>query len=309
MAKLDLQWLDVFVEIYRTQSVSRAAQALGMEQASASVILGKLRRHFGDPLFTRTASGMEATPRAQRIYPDLVEALARVASARAPEAAFAPESAQRVFRISMTDISELVLLPTLINHLQASGRGLRVEAQAISPHVQRQLEGGDLDLAIGFIPSLSGGFFQQALFAQDFVCLAARGHPRLQGALDAARFSEEFHVVVNQSGTGHGIVEQTLRKHGLSRRVALRVPSFLAVARIVAGTELIATVPRLLGHALATQEAVQLWEPPVPLPAYKVRQHWHERFNGDAGNVWLRQAMVQLFAGYGQRGQVSGLSA
>ena len=43
MAKLDLDWLGVFVEIYKTQSVSRAAQALGMEQASASIALNKLR--------------------------------------------------------------------------------------------------------------------------------------------------------------------------------------------------------------------------------------------------------------------------
>ena len=37
--------------------------------------------------------------------------------------------------------------------------------------------------------------------------------------------------------------------------------------------------------------------PPLPLPAYKVKQHWHERFNADAGNMWLRQSMVGLFSG------------
>jgi len=79
----------------------------------------------------------------------------------------------------------------------------------------------------------------------------------------------------------------------------LHLPSFLGVARIVAQTEFLVIVPRLLGVALATQEKVQLLEPPVPLPAYKVKQHWHERFNADAGNIWLRQAMVGLFSGAG----------
>ena len=87
MAKLDLDWLNVFVEIYKTQSVSRAAQALGIEQASASIALNKLRRHFDDPLFCRTSSGMAPTARAQSIYPDLLEALVRLETARgAPEA-------------------------------------------------------------------------------------------------------------------------------------------------------------------------------------------------------------------------------
>ena len=76
----------------------------------------------------------------------------------------------------------------------------------------------------------------------------------------------------------------------------LRVPSFLGVARIVAQTELLVIVPRLLGDTLASQEPVQLLEPPVVLPSYKVKQHWHERFHADAGNVWLRRTMAELFA-------------
>ena len=80
------------------------------------------------------------------------------------------------------------------------------------------------------------------------------------------------------------------------RRVMLRVPTFLGVARIVAQTELLVIVPRLLGNALASQEQVQLLEPPVPLPKYKVKQHWHERFNADVGNIWLRKTMATLFS-------------
>jgi hypothetical protein len=34
-------------------------------------------------------------------------------------------------------------------------------------------------------------------------------------------------------------------------------------------------------------------------PAYKVKQHWHERFNRDAGNIWLRKTMAELFSGKG----------
>jgi DNA-binding transcriptional LysR family regulator len=86
-----------------------------------------------------------------------------------------------------------------------------------------------------------------------------------------------------------------MARQGVVRRVVLRVPSFLGVARIVAQTDLLVIVPRLLGQTLAMQEPVQLLRPPLPLPAYKVKQHWHERFNADAGNVWLRQTLATLF--------------
>jgi len=66
MAKLDLDWLGIFVEIYKTQSVSRAAERLGIAQSTASMALNKLRRHFGDKLFCRTSRGMEPTPKARR---------------------------------------------------------------------------------------------------------------------------------------------------------------------------------------------------------------------------------------------------
>lgn len=299
MAKLDLDWLSVFVEIYKTHSVSRAAQALGMEQASASMVLSKLRRHFDDPLFCRIASGMAPTPRAQTIYPDVLEALSRLDKARGGIRAFLPQQATREFRIGMTDISEIVLLPRLINHLQKIAPGLVVEAEKISPDSRHRLESGDIDLAVGFTPDLEAGFYQQALFAQDFVCLAAGSHPRIGAKLTRKAFSNEGHILVMTSGTGHSIVDKVLAKNKVERRVVLRVPSFLGVARIVAQTEFLVIVPRQIGQALAEQEQVKVLEPPFQLPTYRVKQHWHERFNLDTGNIWLRKTMADLFSGKG----------
>ena len=195
-----------------------------------------------------------------------------------------------------TDFPDIRLKPRLINHLQRTAPGLVLEAETISPDSRRRLESGEVDLAVGFMPDLEAGFYQQALFAQDFVCLAAQDHPRVRGRLSPRGFSAEGHIVVSTSCTGHAIVDKVLDQHRIARRVVLRVPSFLGVARIVAQTEFLVIVPRLLGHTLATQERVQVLEPPVPLPAYKVKQHWHQRFNADPGSVWLRRTMAELFS-------------
>lgn len=296
MAKLDVDWLGVFVEIYQTRSVSRAAERLGIAQASASIALNKLRQHFDDRLFSRTSLGMEPTPRAQTIFPEIQEALRHIEKARGTQGAFSPFEATRVFRIAMTDISEIVLLPKLINHLQQTAPGLVVEAEKFSSASRQRLESGDVDLAIGFTPDLEAGFYQQALFTQSFACLASNTHPRIQGGVDRHAFSHEGHIVVSTSGTGHSIVDKVLAQHRIERRAVLRVPSFLGVARIVAQTELLVIVPRQLGSAFALQEKIQVLETPVPMPQYKVKQHWHERFNSDPGNCWLRKTMVALYA-------------
>ena len=36
--------------------------------------------------------------------------------------------------------------------------------------------------------------------------------------------------------------------------------------------------------------------PPVPIPPADVGVHWHERFDADPGNRWLREQLLDLFA-------------
>jgi len=294
VARLDIAWLDVFVEVYKTQSVSRAADHLGMAQANASIALNKLRRHFGDRLFARTSRGMEPTSYAKQIYPDVLASVERLAQLAGARATFDPASAQRQFRISMTDISEVVVLPKLVNHLRRVAPGVLIAAERITTESPRQLESGEIDLAVGFMPHLEAGFYQQTLFQQDFVCLAAADHPRVKARPNKQQFLAEGHIVVTTSGTGHVIVDKVLAQKGYERRIALKVPSFLGVARLVAQTELLVIVPRRLGEALAEQERVRLFDPPVHLPPFAVKQHWHERFHADGANAWLRRTLAQV---------------
>jgi DNA-binding transcriptional LysR family regulator len=294
VAKLDLDWLNVFVEVYKTQNVSRAAERLGIAQANASVALNKLRVHFGDRLFARTSRGMEPTPYAQLIYPEVRESIERLTHLLGARSRFEPADAQREFRICMTDISEIVVLPSLLNHLRRVAPGVTIEAERISTETPRRLEAGEIDLAVGFMPHLEAGFYQQTLFRQDFVCLAADKHPRIRGKPTKAQFLAEDHIVVTTSGTGHSIVDKVMARKGYARRIALKVPSFLGVARLVARTELLVIVPRRLGEALARQEHVRLLDPPLHLPAFAVKQHWHARFHADEANVWLRQTLAEV---------------
>ena len=296
MAKLDVEWLAVFLEIYRTKSVSKTAERLGMAQASASIALNKLRVHFGDRLFSRTSRGMEPTPHATALHPQLSEVVCRLDRARGSVARFDPAAARRTFRICMADITEILVLPGLLNRLRKNAPHVDIETEATGVASAQRLEGGEVDLAVGFMPQLEAGFYEHLLFEQDFVCIAKKHHPRLGKKLTRQSFLAEGHIVVSSSGTGHSIADRTLVKKGFKRRVALRVPSFLGVARIVAQTELIVTVPRILAETFAAQESVQVFEPPVRLPRFAIKLHWHERFTDDAGNAWLRRTISELFA-------------
>src|SRR5215218_8276001 len=64
---IDLNLLRLFDAVYRTRNVSRAAELLDLTQPAASQGLSRLRTLIQDPLFMRSAGGMQPTPKAQRL--------------------------------------------------------------------------------------------------------------------------------------------------------------------------------------------------------------------------------------------------
>lgn len=294
MQNLDTRLLQVFDEIYKTRSVSRAADQLGLGQPVVSVALGKLRQHFGDPLFVRTASGMDPTPLGEELVRPIRHAIDALQAALGYRSAFDPATVQRTFRIAMTDISQIVLLPGLWARLHRAAPGVQVEVANLSPDTARMLETGEVDLALGFMPQLDAGFYQQTLFGQNYVCLASVDHPRIQGDLSLAQFEAEEHAVVISSGTGHGYLDRELARHNIERRIVLRVPNFLGVAFVVEHTDLVVTIPARLGEMLSMHGRFRIYRTPFSLPGYTVKQFWHERFHHDPANRWLRSLIREL---------------
>ncbi|MET0507964.1 MAG: LysR family transcriptional regulator [Burkholderiaceae bacterium] len=292
---IDLKLLSVFIEIHRTGSVSLAAENLGWAQPTASIALGKLRRYFDDPLFVRTSTGMRPTPRAQSLHGPLADALERLEAALRSRHPFDPATSARSFRLQMTDISQVVLVPRLVSRIAEVAPSIRTEILDIDDRTPQRLESGEADLAIGFMPQLESGFRQQVLFEQRFVCLVRDGHPHVDSRMTLRQFQQASHIEVMTPGTGHAIVDRFLQRRGIERRIALKVPNFLGLARIVAETDLIVTVPARLGEAMAGTAAIRSVAPPLSLPPFAVRQHWHERYHRDPPNRWLRELVAALF--------------
>jgi DNA-binding transcriptional LysR family regulator len=103
-------------------------------------------------------------------------------------------------------------------------------------------------------------------------------------------------VVVQSEGRSQEILEAYLEAHGLSRRVALLTPHFLSLPRLIARTDLIATVPHAIGIAYGTPAyGLKVMQPPFTSPRIELRQHWHRKVHKDARNVWLRRCVSELF--------------
>ena len=294
MKELDLRLLSVFDEVYKTRSVSGAADVLDMSQPAVSVALSKLRRHFGDPLFVRTSAGMEPTPLGEGLVRPVREALTALDVVLGHHQAFDPASSHRTFRVCMTDISQLVLLPRLWERLRVSAPHIHIEIVPLSTDIGRQLESGEADLALGFMPQLEAGFYQTVLFEQTFVCLVSAHHPRVRKSLSLAQFQREDHAVISSSGAAPLLIDQAIAKQGIQRKVAVKIPNFIGAALVVEHTDLVITIPARLAEVLRDRGELRSFPVPFPLPGYQVKQHWHERYHQDPGSRWLRQVIAEL---------------
>ncbi len=295
MTDIDIKLLQSLAEIYKTRSVSQAALNLGLSQPTLSFNLSKLREHYQDPLFVRSPQGMEPTQFAIDLHQRALTLLASFESIAQHRKSFDPDTARQSFRVAMTDISQIVILPRLLNRLRTIAPGVVIRVLHITEKTATLLESGEADLAIGFMPQLDAGFYQQKLFLQRYVGLVSPDHERVRSDPSLDAYLAEGHVIVTPSGTGHSLVDRTLAQQSLQRKVVLEVPNYLGVANIIAHTDLLATVPLRLAELIASEVAVRLFTLPFVIPEYQVKQHWHERSHQDLAHKWLRTVLTDLF--------------
>ena len=291
---LDANLLRLFELLYDTRSVTRAAERLGLAQPTVSIWLAKLRRQLGDPLFVRTPSGMLPTPEADALIAIVRQALESLRFLAERQTKFDPATSERRFRIGMTDASHVTLLPQLLAHVRSLAPGVRLGAERIDERIGQRLEAGEVDLALGLIPELGAGFYQQSLYDQDWVCLANARHPRIRQHLSREDYEREGHVTI-VAGTGHRLLDDSVERLRLRHRVALELPGFLGLSAIVSTTDLLATLPRHIGETLAARDELSVFACPLPIEGFTVKQHWHSRYHHDAGNRWLRELCASLF--------------
>ncbi|RJF96475.1 LysR family transcriptional regulator [Noviherbaspirillum cavernae] len=297
MTRFDLNLLPVALAIYEEKSVSGAGKRLGMSQPATSAALNRLRQAFGDQLFVRTANGMEPTPRAMTLINPAREILARVEDDVLQGEAFDPATTKAVFSFALSDIGEMVFLPKLLERIQREAPHATVASVTLPvQEIAAAIEAGRVDLAIGYFPDFQkNNFFQQRLFSHAFTCLLRRNHKIRGNQLTMQQFLNLGHAVIRAEGRSQEVFERYLEKKKIERRVVLSTPHFMSIPFIIGTSDLVATVPYAVGISFAEFAGIKLVKPPLEIPRFDLKQHWHRKYHEDAKNRWLRSIVADLF--------------
>lgn len=306
MEGVDLNLLRVFDALMEDGNLTRAGFRLGLSQPAMSHSLAKLRKITGNALFVRVPSGMQPTDLAVSMAPSVRDGIQLLESALETRAGFDPKACKKTFQILLSDIGELVYLPRLMNRLREEAPAVNVRALGLPREAYAEaFVNGEADLAIGHLPSLRGGFYQQRLFSDSYVCLVRKDHPRIKGHLTTSQFVSESHLLIEPGGSPTRsaslqtstttLFEHYLASQNLTRRIALRVPHFTVVSDILLSTELLATLPSYVVRHMPHRPGLQMLKLPFETPSFEIKQFWHTRNHDDTANRWLRGVVMSLF--------------
>ena len=213
------------------RSVSAAAVELQRSQPSVSSALGKLRTFFADPLFIRSGNTMQPTPRAVGIMGPVRDVLSRIGMDIVASSTFEPARSHRPIVLALSDVGEVVFLPAILQQLR-NGAGTSLHSVSLpAEEIASGLEGGTIDLALGYFPNLKRhNFFQQTLFSDTFTCLIRTDHPVKSPRLSPRQFLQLDHAVVRAESRTEEVIERFLTRRRIHRRVTLTTPHFKRAA-------------------------------------------------------------------------------
>jgi DNA-binding transcriptional LysR family regulator len=291
LRRVDLNLLVVLDALLEEKNVTRAAQRLGMSQPAASRALGRLRALFSDALLVDGPRGYMLSDRAEELQPALRQTLAGIGE-MLEASPFDPASAKGRVRLLMTDLHAAVLAPGLLSRLAAQAPALDLDILPPGPALMETLERDTADAVVGVIDEAPAGIRRRRLFEDRFVTLMRAGHPASSRKLSLERYLALDHIVVSITGTGPAPVDELLSAKGHRRRVRVRVPNFLAAVEIVAGSDLVMTLPASLARTAVGMARFVVVPPPVNPGPFALSLVWHSRHQDAPRHIWLRRLIV-----------------
>ncbi|VWB47758.1 LysR family transcriptional regulator [Burkholderia lata] len=278
LTRFDLNLLVVLEALWAERHVGRAAAKLHLSQSATSHALSRLRTAFDDQLFIRNPRGIEPTPLAVELMPQVAAVLESVRLVVSPRGAFDPGRFQGMLSVAATDHAVLTIIGPVLARIQAAAPNAVLKLRpADSESALRMLDSGELDIVLG-----AGSFFQvpqrfecQIVHKERFVGIARKGHPALVKRgnklhLDLDDFVRLPHILVSPRGDARGAVDDALESLGRTRKVSATCPSFLAVPFMVGVSESIAVIAERVALRLQDTAQISLFELPLALPTWEV---------------------------------------
>lgn len=293
--RVDLNLFGAFQAIFKTRSVSAAAEIYGITQPAMSNALRRLRELFNDPLFVQTKNGMQPTPFALSITQNIDNILATSKHVIEFQSIFNPLESNQTFRIHMSDLGQLTFLPKLFEQLKQQAPHIKIEALTLNfDQIYSQLSDGQIDFAIGNLSKLTGqGIRSEKLLTENFAILLKKNHPLLKKEIDLRQYLKADHAVISTTSQSHKIIEDYLEKNNVN--ILLKTSNIIALPDVLTQTNIITTTHLHVANQLIQHHNLTTVSIPIKTPEVEISLFWQENIHYDPAHIWLRGLIKSLF--------------
>lgn len=304
IAKVDLNLLKSLSALLEERHVGRAAAKMNVTQSAMSHTLAKLRTTFDDPLFTRTAKGLEPTARTEELSLKLKHVLNEI------DQLFAPKQLDLLtvntrFKIQTHDFLIHYYLRKVIKEINRLAPNIIFDIQTIAPDAYEKIENGDLDMLIGAGLKANPRFIQKYYTEENLVCVLDESNPVLHN-WNAESIFKYPHIKSSLVDDSDDPVVLYGNKMGFNdRKIGLYAESLSLQLALIPDSVMIAFIPKSVALIGTQQYGLFMKTCPFPLPAVTVRGLWHERNQKDLVHKWVRDKLSEAFSPVNSNDEIS----
>ncbi|MBF3245473.1 multidrug efflux system transcriptional regulator MexT, partial [Pseudomonas aeruginosa] len=155
------------------------------------------------------------------------------------------------------------------------------------------LASGEISVGVSYTDELPANAKRKTVRRSKPKILRADSAP---GQLTLDDYCARPHALVSFAGDLSGFVDEELEKFGRKRKVVLAVPQFNGLGTLLAGTDIIATVPDYAAQALIAAGGLRAEDPPFETRAFELSMAWRGAQDNDPAERWLR-SRISMFIG------------
>lgn len=282
---IDLNLVLVLHTVLTERNVARAAEKLHVTPSAVSNALARLRDTLGDPVVTRKGRGVVPTPRAEALAPGLARAMSEIEKAFL-SVPFDPSTCTRAFTLAMADPGQITWGPRLAKAMQKEMPRAKLRVVGIDSLLSLgDLGSSEIDVHVG-LPMDGPGMHAQPLLHEYSVLAVRKGHPLTRRKV-ARRDLEALRYVHVDMAPGKNLRDPyaaSFSRLGVTRVIALSVPSYTTAAEIVASTDLATMMP----GTLVGKRGLRALDTPLAPHRLSLAMCWHERTHNDAAGRAFR---------------------
>jgi DNA-binding transcriptional LysR family regulator len=305
LKSIDLNLLVYLDVLLLKRNVTRAAESLGISQPAMSNGLQRLRKLFNDPLLVRTSNGMTPTERAEQLQPRIREIVASIEKAVDSGLEFDAASADRVFRISVSDYGESTLVPQLLRRMRSDAPNITLDILTPSDVNYQDLEHGNVDMVINRFDALPESLHSRTIWSDDFSCLVSHNNP-IRKQFNLTAYLQASHIWVSKTGMGIGVgvdpgadgrlgwVDDALARLGEKRRIRVFTRHYQSAMKLAEMRDLIVTLPSRAAKLARDNPDVLILRPPFEIPEFKLKMAWSPLLQHNPAHQWLRALIAEV---------------